>query len=933
MRLNRVLLLAAIISVMMFALVFTISCSGDDGKNGKNGNSCKIAEQDGINWTVYCDDGTEIVLHGGDGPNGADGKDGPDGENCWLNKSGNGYEVRCGAGAGQVKGSLDGCAIYPDDSNPYLVVLACGKYEANICNNEIFDALRYTCSDGGIVEESNATFYEYCPGLEYSVKSTRYDTRKQYCGFGSTDKEVYDHAATLYEWCGDKNLDQPNQSEFNVESYCRYFDKDRKNARLAGSEVGDYCNGKAINKDSWKTEYCGYATLETKVKSLISGACDSADVNGVRGPNELSFGQGYCEVKFRNAFLLEDPSTGRKYTDPLRENPKTTYSENLCGTSANNKPNNGAWKDEYCGYASDASVENDIRTKIYTGVCSDATEDAFKAPHYEGYNKGYCEVKFADRDSFVVRNDKVIYKTEYTEDSFCNDDPTQRPNDAEWKAEYCGYATANGNLTVLKGICDDGQGPSEDAYSPAEYCRFDRTLNATAKTDEGCDNGDKVNENEWKGEYCGYASRGVNATSKQTGICDDDKGPNSDEYAGGYCTVTPLNRKSNKTEYTDEFCGASGKVNENKWQAQYCGYANATADDADRIYSDACDDGTGKHKSGYNQEGYCYVADPETPSTFTAQWCNQEKKSGKYNEKVWKGEWCFADKIVSDCKGNLVGDVSVNHNSKFKCYLPSAEQRCKDNGAASWSYVENGTPKQVVPAYKNGLCNVVLPTNKGAGTDFVNWNVNSLSPSGNNCFALGKNKSYGYAGVISTNSNGGYVYSSCTNVITLTANVSKPVGGDPVTIKYFNEIGDQNLCVASDKRFTTGNSNCFGGPQGVEYGGTWYSNVNQCTQYAGVSSTYCKTFSAGRRTNTVNTWANLGFEWGLGTSYDQRVIDTFTKTCKWENNKCEVTVEQASPVFPKNIWGDGSHGKGQCTPAGGTTSPTTILAQECRYVP
>ncbi|MDR2583502.1 MAG: hypothetical protein LBC75_08495 [Fibromonadaceae bacterium] len=666
MRLNRVLLLAATITTMMFALVFTISCSGEDGKNGANGKGCTM-EQDDNDWNIICD-GEEVgTIHGGDGKDGTDGQPGKDGDNCWLNRVGSSYEVRCGAGNGQLKGNLDGCSLTADiEENPYQVTLICGKNEVNLCNNKIYDATEDACGTNGVIQSGGAISWEFCPSLTVSSKGIKYNSKKQYCGFGEGDDEKYNgQPGTVYDFCGPTSNDQPNKTEYNAEEYCRYLGINSKYAKLAGTETGDYCNGKPINKDAWKGEYCGYASNDVKIKSIITGICDStAEANGPQGPNELAFGQGYCEVKFSN-----------------RKNGRTTYSENLCGTSENNKPNNGVWKNEYCGFAAENSA---APTKVYAGLCDDSkSNDELYGPHMLGYNQGYCRANRLD-------------STTYTETDFCGEDPTQRPNDGQWKGEYCGYssATDTGPVKALSGICDNDEGPSQDSWNPNEYCEYDNNEKKTFKTENVCDNGDKINENEWKTEYCGYA-RGETKTSRQTGVCDNGDGPNSVEFGGGYCQVPVENRLTGKTVYTDDFCGQSGKVNEGKWKGEYCGYANKNSEDDDKVWTGVCDDGSGKHKGGYDQPGYCYSPSEGAPTVFGARFCGT---NGKYNENGWKGEYCYSvDQKVGKCAAGLLPDLNVASTSAARCVLPATMDRCTRDSLFT------ATP-QVKGKYQNNLC-------------------------------------------------------------------------------------------------------------------------------------------------------------------------------------------------------------------------------------
>jgi len=682
MRLNRVLLLAATISIMMFALVFTISCSGDDGKNGRNGTSCTVDQDDNGDWNIICDGDQVGVMHNGDGPDGkqgVNGKDGVDGENCWLTKIGNGYEVRCGAGSGTVKGSLEGCSVEADLDNEYLVVLKCGKTPISMCKTKVFDASKHSCGTDGTVEEGGVVVTEWCGGIEF-------DPAKQSCGYGPGDKERgAEWPTTLYSLCGEE---KPHEEEWNPDEYCRYYSQ--KVAHLVGIEdPKDWCNGEPLNKDTWKGQYCGYANQDTKVRTVLTGICDQdnsgegsgAEGDGVgpdeqtRGPNEIAFGQGYCMVK---------------YSD--REKNITTYSESLCGTSENNKPNNGAWKGEYCGFASGNSVEP---TKVYQGICDDSIDEegeVKQAPHLDEYNKGYC---LSNRYG----------RTVYTEEGFCDDGG--KPNEWSWKGEYCGAPDATSSETILySGLCDDDRGPNEEGWNPNEYCQYDRALGSTLKSEEVCENGDRINEGSWKGEYCGHASANA-PTSAMTGACDDTDavvGPNSETFNGGYCEVKPEDRLTGKATFSDNFCYTSSgpkTINEGKWKSEYCGFSNANSDDNDKVWTGACDDGHGKNEDEYNKTGYCKAEGPETGTVWSDEFCMETKP---FNSGSWKGEYCFVGGVAK-CNAGLKAKTGEAYNATpaIRCILPAAEDRCEVIAPARLKS-NYDDPDQVAVVYSKGKC-------------------------------------------------------------------------------------------------------------------------------------------------------------------------------------------------------------------------------------
>jgi len=666
MRLNRVLLLAATINILIFALAFTISCSGDDGKNGATGEGCTV-QKSGSDWNIVCSGDVVGTLRGEGGKPGAQGAPGAagkDGDDCWLGpKTSKGYEIFCGANS-ESKGALDGCSV--KDIDDYELVITCGSNEVNLCGRQVFDPEDYSCtSTGALSASSGAVSLAPCPADGKDL----YNTNKQYCGYGKNDKPG--KPATIYNKCPSVTI-EPNENAWE-DQYCRYTDK--VSAKLAGEDADDFCDGQKFNDGSWKGQYCGWKDANAVKRTVLTGACDTANVEGIIGPNEISFGQGYCEVS-RDGRL-----TGL-----------TRYTEALCGTSANNKPNNGAWKGEYCGFADAAATEP---TKVYAGICDDGKE-----PHGEAYNAGYCVAT------------RFISKTTLT-DEFCGEDG--KPNNGTWKGEYCGYGSASSKDAdyVYTGICDDDKGPNQDGWNPDQYCgaTFDNK-NKVNLTEDVCDNGDKINEGKWKGEYCGLASKTVTKTSRQTGVCDDGAGPNSDEFGAGYCTVAfsdynnakALNTVA-KTTYTDEFCGngtaTANKVNEGSWKGEYCGYASAKSEDNDKVWKGICDNGDGPNKDGFGK-GYCqWVNEIDQGTVLTFLPVCGSNLNAKPNDGSWKGEFCFADEKIGKCTAGLIAVLAAksSDNIDLRCALPSIIVECESHTAT----IGGNT---VSASYSNKKCNL-----------------------------------------------------------------------------------------------------------------------------------------------------------------------------------------------------------------------------------
>ena len=664
MRLNRVLLLAATINILIFALVFTISCSGEDGARGKQGEGCEIVKE-GTLYKIVCNDDEVGELRGEGGKPGAKGPKGgkgPDGESCQIGpKTTKGYEVFCGSGIS--KGYLNGCAI--TTVGDFETIIACGtKAAVHLCGQSPFDPIEKVCDPTNGTLSANTVTFSDCGDQKNVVEDG-----KQYCGYGKNDKAG--EPTVVYPIC--EGTLEPFKSAYDEEVYCRFYSE--KESKVVNESVNSgLCDGKRINENSWKAQYCGYANNEATKLTLLTGACDSADLAGVQGPNESAFGKGYCEVPFENKL------TG-----------KTVYSEKLCGTSEYNKPNNGKWENEYCGRADSSANE---ATKVWKGLCDNSTATELKGPHLEKFNDGYCQVPFDDTKKMVIGQGKTVFSQ-----MWCGLDG--KYNEGSWQGQYCGYANATAKKAekVYDGACDiDGEGPHANGWNPKEYCTvFADNKFATKLTEDRCDDGKPYNEDSWKGEYCGYDSKTAKTTKVMSGACDDGYGPNSDGFNGGYCTVKfkpglkiKPGVKVGKTEYTTDVCDdevatsvATNKINEGEWKGEYCGYKDITAVNNNKptAQKGVCDDGKGPSAAS-NDKGFCeYVSEDATSSIYSENWCisgtGTTARKNSINKDSWQGQFCTIDGSVKACKGGLVPIEGVKNADANYCTTPALSNACK----------------------------------------------------------------------------------------------------------------------------------------------------------------------------------------------------------------------------------------------------------------
>jgi len=502
MRLNRVLLLAATINILIFALVFTISCAdGADGKNGKDGKYC-VVDQD---FNIVCDDVLQGKLEGKPGADGRPGKNGKDGEGCWLGpKTAYGsYEIICGTSEsdGQYKGTLDGCSS--QSLSKYEIALTCGKTTVNICSGQVFDVEVQSCNSlTGAIEDEATSYTDWC-----GRSRTEFDKRTHYCGYAEADTTpvaAQGPPTTVYEICGGVDnewaaaLDiangghQPNSVQGNgyVKEYCRYYGPNK--AKTAGyEEPKDFCETFPINKDSWKKQYCGYKSSTATKKTLIEGACDYSGRSRDTDYNEEYSGTSiYYPIsdkytgsdRVRGAFTVGTGTSAVTYTvdangyslDPQnnyivniggwigpnqkafgqgycevtptnKKTGKTTYSENLCGTGSANKINNGKWNNEYCGFKDQNS---DVWDRIYKPLCDDD----------QGPNR--IKLKKTNGQDSILRRDYCAYTPDGTTElrAYCGNSGT--PNKSKWNRDYCGVDKTDPihkpPMVHTNGLCDDG---------------------------------------------------------------------------------------------------------------------------------------------------------------------------------------------------------------------------------------------------------------------------------------------------------------------------------------------------------------------------------------------------------------------------------------------------------------------------------------------
>jgi len=747
LQLNRVPLLAAGISVMVFALIFTISCSdGSDGKPGKNGVGCTIVK-DG-SWKIFCD-GVEKGELTGDAPTGLPGDPGAPGrpgDGCVLGEKNPvtaSYEILCG---NTISGYLDGCAVNKFNSDE--ISITCGSTAVGLCKGEVFNPETHKCGGSGVEDGPSTDNFLDCEG-------TTYDKRTHYCGFTKADTLDGANASHIYEICnGINGTEKPNSEKWKNE-YCEYRGPDIFNAKASTTVCGDSTR---INEGEWKGQYCGLASNLVKVTTALSGVCDfpgkarlaEGGSSASIGPNQIAFGQGYCAIN----------SEG-----------KTIYSEIRCGTVAN-RPNDVSrlkpadiadiasgkkkFPREYCGFASSGSAVRDV---LRSDMCDDG-----QGPDASSASFGYCGCIDADctypakiwvkssasGSPYLVPGEYHIETSSATGGTqllttWCTapDSKGKRsgPNAGTWKDEYCGYASNNSASSVsAKNICDyqtlfsssggtiyrvvysssaggvaaligrtSATGVHQDFYNSGyngttsaasqAFCTYDPNYRKTRTSgyDDFCTDPKgaitQLNKDKWKGEYC------LDGNKLYKDACDDGKRPYSSSSATTYWFCGWTQSSSGSTLFAK--CGNGDKINETKWNGEYCGWdTGKSASSESKKFGNLCGDGIGPNmlssSSGgyYTLGGFCRRVSATSTTTIHSAFCGptgaynnpySSSSYSAYNKDTWQNEYCFSGEyeysssstkayIVAKCPGGWIGDESKygKLTATERCYRPSS---------------------------------------------------------------------------------------------------------------------------------------------------------------------------------------------------------------------------------------------------------------------
>jgi len=765
MRLNRVLLLAAAMSMAFVAMVFTISCS--DGEKGADGASCVVSDLGDGKYDVLCGGasvGTLGTPNGQTGPQGPQGIPGPD---CELSAGiGGTYQVTC---AGVVKGLLEGCHTEENleykndgDASTNEVIITClGSTVVGLCGNpaSTFNPSLYECEDGKTV--SDGLSENYC-GLD----SLKYNSHFQYCGFLNeaalkagtptllkrcpiTDPSTYTHQPNeakkdVDDWNLLADIEAPEdtvwQNEFCQVSLTLNEENDPTITVDTVYSVGvpELCGGSKVklNENAWKREYCGYASEDALIQTVVKNACGDGE-----GPDADAYGEKFCGMRDR----------ADKFTYTRSEEEGSAYGAFcLVGADSVRTPMNAVakdkvtsadWKDEYCGYANKAAGDAGLAS-VRTGICGNG-----EGPNNidDGWDNDYCQGT-SEENSYGKR--VATGKTErvYGAAAYCMKDAdanyqtansSARFNEGKWLSQYCGYASKAdadadpANLTRLTGVCDDGNGPNSDGWN-AEFCQVQwegREYNVTKRvpfsgssTGNGtfCLADDKMpttqsygqalNKDTWQGQYCGFTS----ADAYERSLVSTNTTFRKKLVTNGICKDGVYNYTTNAID-DDE-----GKPNESAWNNEFCQWTEdgkqilvkpASVTDAAKLLelfciADTTGFGAASGVASYYKQGGNPAAGNGTTINgvlgFSAakKFTNTSNRLNVTKPAAGKYQYCGYASYAGACNNGNCATYGTNGNLTFARYdalctdatvsnkpnkiLPSADDANKNVAAGRW---------------------------------------------------------------------------------------------------------------------------------------------------------------------------------------------------------------------------------------------------------
>jgi len=287
MRLNRVLLLAASFICMALAMVFTISCSGDDGKDGSL-KSCTLQgsmSADGLD--VMCE-GTRIgtIPPGPQGPAGQTGPQGPAGtlppEYCKIGSQDpatgkwgiicNGQQI----GDDQITGQLDNCTTNDKLKNSGIFTIKCPNNPEDIylCGGVPYNPAENHCEPFMASADNNGPAQRVFVILPSWCGTTSqiYDSRTHFCD-----------GATIRELCGGDT----------------YKSSAPDNERCDGVNVTKACIG-STSRYIKRTQFCMLNASNTA--GVVTARCGTSNDNGVFPVGTAESGDKYNGLEIKGEY-------------------------------------------------------------------------------------------------------------------------------------------------------------------------------------------------------------------------------------------------------------------------------------------------------------------------------------------------------------------------------------------------------------------------------------------------------------------------------------------------------------------------------------------------------------------------------------------------------------------------------------------------------
>lgn len=475
----------------------------------------------------------------------------------------------------------------------------------------------------------------------------------EYCGYG-TKNTLRTERTKLNDGCGDGRY--PNEVAFR-RGYCqmayksspyttyteKFCDVGVPDSVITWPNPDKFVTVREVKKftllnaSDFVDEYCGYkdeADTKAERRSLLKQkVCDDGD-----GPNNedvTNWENQYCQVPFENSALAGAAPAILNKTKLVGNSGAycmKAASSNFKEAGASARLNEGAWKNQYCGYDSKAA-EEEAEVKVLVGVCGDGN-----GPNSGSWDNGYCQYDRDQKKTLVAGGagaycGGVVAATRET---------TGRMNDSLWKSEYCGYADSAAfeakTKTVLSGFCDKNGNPNAE------------------------------NITSWENQYCQVAAEDK-ATNKTTLV-----GTSTSNIFSVYCLADTAG-----ASYAT--APATARLNEGTWKNQYCGFKDRTALESGSfsIEEGVCDNGAAPNPATATAwtNDYCQAdKDGNTVSVqgaagLSSVYCGADfasaDASSRLNENTWKGQYCFADNRIGVCPGGQAPIANAESSATPRC--------------------------------------------------------------------------------------------------------------------------------------------------------------------------------------------------------------------------------------------------------------------------